>query len=209
MVQVFYAGFGLHTKPTVWFHIKTNVHIYRYRCFPNTNYWHLHQVRYLDCHIRWGDLVCPDQTPYDRKAPEAEASAFRNAFICNKKILEKKIRYCVSFGIQKHLPSRVMRNIIEREQILADGKERYWFSETHIPLYLIKEYEQKEEKKNNPVDVLPKLQRRELEASGGNIFSFLLWKQENTDNSCNSCHQDVFYRYIALHIFQCLFFFFF
>ncbi|KAL8484395.1 hypothetical protein ACS0TY_026892 [Phlomoides rotata] len=151
------------------------------------------QVRYLDCHVRWGDLVCPEQTPYDRKVPEAEASAFRNAFICNKKIVESKLRYCVTFDSQKHLPSRVMKNIAEREQILNDGKERFWFSENHVPLYLIKEYEQEMEK-NNCVDVLPKLQGRELKASGENIFSFLLWKQEHTDSSCPSCHQDIFYR---------------
>lgn len=169
-------------------------------CFPNANYWHLHQVRILDCHVQWGDLVCPELSPYDRKGPEAEASAFRNAFICNKKIVESKIRYCVAFGSQKHLPSRVMKNTIEREQILDDGKERHWFSESHIPIYLIREYELKEEK-HNPVNVLPKLHRRELKASDENIFSFLSWKQDNSDSRCESCHQDICYRYIVFCVF--------
>ncbi|KAI3461337.1 hypothetical protein Pfo_018000 [Paulownia fortunei] len=151
------------------------------------------QVRYLDFHLRWGDLVRPEQTPCDGKGPEAEASAFRNAFICDKKIVEHEIRYCVDFGSQKHLPSRVMKNVTELEQILGDGKERYWFSETYIPLYLIKEYEQKLEK-NKPVDVLSKLQRRQLKASRRNTFSNLLWKQDNKVRSCCSCHQDVFHR---------------
>ncbi|KAG8371210.1 hypothetical protein BUALT_Bualt13G0063600 [Buddleja alternifolia] len=152
------------------------------------------QVRYLDFYLRWGDLVRPDQTPSDGKGPEAEASAFRNAFICDKKIVEHEIRYCVAFRSQKHLPSRVMKNIIETEQTLDDGQERYWFSETRIPLYLIKEYEEKVEK-NKPVVALSKLQRRLLKASRNNIFSSLFWKQDiMVKRSCCSCHQDIFYR---------------
>ncbi|XP_011090113.1 DDT domain-containing protein PTM-like [Sesamum indicum] len=151
------------------------------------------QVRYLDFHVRWGDLIRPEQTSSDGKGPQAEASAFRNAFICDKKIVEQEIRYCAAFGSQKHLPSRVMKNIIE-EQILDDGKERYWFCQTYIPLYLIREYEQKVEE-NKPVHLLPKLQTKQLKASRKNIFSNHFRKQDNMVWSyCCSCHQDVFFR---------------
>ncbi|KAH6774734.1 hypothetical protein C2S51_013138 [Perilla frutescens var. frutescens] len=154
------------------------------------------QVRYLDIHVRWGDLSHPEQMLIDGKCSEAEVSAFRNAFICGKKIVEQEVRYCVAFGSRKHLPSRVMKNVAEVEKILEDGKERYWFSETFIPLYLIREYEQKVEK-HKSVNVLSKLQRRQLKASRENIFSFLSWKQGNTVPNCCSCHQDVFYRNAA------------
>ncbi|CAI9778347.1 unnamed protein product [Fraxinus pennsylvanica] len=40
------------------------------------------QVRYLDFHVRWIDLVRPEQIPFDGKGLETEASAFKNAFIC-------------------------------------------------------------------------------------------------------------------------------
>uniref|UniRef100_F6H9H9 Membrane-bound transcription factor PTM chromo domain-containing protein n=1 Tax=Vitis vinifera TaxID=29760 RepID=F6H9H9_VITVI len=75
------------------------------------------QARYLDHHIRWGDLVRLEQNIHDVKDPETEASAFRNTFICDKKIVENKIRYGVAFGNQKHLPFRVMKNIIEFKEI--------------------------------------------------------------------------------------------
>ncbi|KAK6144274.1 hypothetical protein DH2020_021094 [Rehmannia glutinosa] len=153
------------------------------------------QVRCLDFHVRWGDLVRSEQSQCDGKGPEAEAYAFRNAFICDKKLVEHEIRYSVDFGSQKHLPSRVMKNISEPEQILGDGKERYWFSESYVPLYLIKEYEQKVEQ-NKPVNVLPKLRRRQLKAFRRSIFSDLLWKQDNNmvRSHCCSCRLDVFYR---------------
>lgn len=151
------------------------------------------QVRYLDFHVRWSDLVRPEQISFDGKGPETEASAFRNAFICGKKNTEHEIRYCVAFGSQKHLPSRVMKSITEIEQS-HDGRERYWFSETQIPLYLIKEYEESVEK-DKPVDVLSKLQRKQLMGSRKNIFSYLLWKRDNMDNFyCSSCHQNVLFR---------------
>ncbi|GFP98031.1 protein chromatin remodeling 4 [Phtheirospermum japonicum] len=154
------------------------------------------QVRYLDFHVRWGDLVRPEQSNSEGKGPEAEAHAFRNAFICDKKIVGHEIRYSVAFGSQKHLPSRIMKNIAEVEQIQGDGMERYWFSETYIPLYLIKEYEQKVEQ-NMPVSVLSKLRRGQLKVSRRNIFSDLFWKQNNLVRSCCACHQDLFYRNVV------------
>ncbi|KAK4492240.1 hypothetical protein RD792_003041 [Penstemon davidsonii] len=156
------------------------------------------QVRYLDFNVRWSELVRPEQTPSDGKGPDTEASAFRNALICDKKFLENEIRYCVAFGSQKHLPSRVMKSIAEIEQTRDDGQERYWFSETRIPLYLIKEYEENV-KKTKSVDVLSKLQRRlkkrQLKACRKNIFMYLLRKQDiMAESPCSSCHQDVLYR---------------
>uniref|UniRef100_A0A5B6ZD09 DDT domain-containing protein PTM n=1 Tax=Davidia involucrata TaxID=16924 RepID=A0A5B6ZD09_DAVIN len=154
------------------------------------------QVRYLDLHVRWSDLVRPEQNLQDGKGPETEASAFRNAFICDKKIVEGKITYGVAFGNQKHLPSRVMKNIIEVEQS-QDGKDKYWFSEMRIPLYLIKEYEEKVEKTllplaDKPMNLLSKLQRRQLKASRKDIFTYLSRKRDNLDKcSCASCQLDV------------------
>ncbi|KAG6417670.1 hypothetical protein SASPL_119855 [Salvia splendens] len=151
------------------------------------------QVRYFNLHVRWGDLGRPEQMPGDGKGSEAESSAFRNAVIHAKKIVGHEVRYCVGFGCRKHLPSRVMKNIVQTEKILESGKERYWFSETFIPLYLIREYERKAEKAKS-VNVLSKLQKRQLKASRENIFSALLLEMGNTVKSCCSCHQDVSYR---------------
>ncbi|RDY08013.1 DDT domain-containing protein PTM, partial [Mucuna pruriens] len=66
------------------------------------------QVRYLDFHIRWSDLIRPEHNLQDGKGQDTEASAFRNANIRDKKIAEGKIFYRVAFGSQKHLPSRSM-----------------------------------------------------------------------------------------------------
>lgn len=146
--------------------------------------------------MRWNDLVRPEQNAPDGKGADAEASAFRNAFICDKKSLGNDVRYCIDFGNQKHLPSRIMKSVAEVEQILNDGKERYWFAETRIPLYLIKEYQEKAVTSKS-LD-MPKLQRRQGKASRKNIFSYLARKQDIiTRSNCSSCQHDVLYRYFT------------
>ncbi|XP_048140622.1 DDT domain-containing protein PTM isoform X3 [Rhodamnia argentea] len=152
------------------------------------------QVRYLDSYLRWSDLVRPEQSPQDAKGPELESSVFRNALICDKKDLERKVLYAVDFGIQKHLPSRVMKSIIDIEQSQG-GKEKYWFSEAHIPLYLIKEYGEGVDTLPMPsveLRLFPHIQKVQLKAVRIDIFSYLVYRRDNVDKfSCSSCQQDV------------------
>ncbi|KAL3335955.1 hypothetical protein AABB24_031934 [Solanum stoloniferum] len=160
------------------------------------------QVRYLDMYVRWSDLVNPEQSLLDGKGPESEASSFRNASICHKRIVENEVRYSVTFGNQKHLPSRVKKSIIEVEQSQEKGKEKYWFSESRIPLYIIKNYEESLEKDlpsaNKFADALPKLQKRCLVASCKDIFSYLAQKRDgNAKYCCASCEVDVLLRNVV------------
>ncbi|GAA0151054.1 hypothetical protein LIER_09856 [Lithospermum erythrorhizon] len=154
------------------------------------------QVRYLDLHVKWADLVRPEQSAQETKGPETESSVFRNAFICDKKIANSEIRYCVAFGSQKHLPSKVIKNILETEQT-EDGEEKYWFSEFRIPLYLIKEFEVTATKKASQTSeksqlLLSKLPRKQLKASHMNIFFYLERKRDNNEKvPCDSCRLGV------------------
>ncbi|KAK9068589.1 hypothetical protein SSX86_012704 [Deinandra increscens subsp. villosa] len=155
------------------------------------------QVRYLDLHVRWNELVSPEQLPHDGKGPEAEASAFRNACIIDKKTLGNKISYGVVFEKQKHLPSRVLKRVFEVEET-GDKKSKNWFLETHIPLYLIKEYEtvMAADVKLPTSDVkhvtkFSRLNQKQLNASGKNIFSFLVQKRDNVGKCfCTFCQHD-------------------
>ncbi|XVF05256.1 hypothetical protein REPUB_Repub05bG0155900 [Reevesia pubescens] len=157
------------------------------------------QVRYLDLHVRWNDLVRPEHNIPDGKSSETEASVFRNAIICDKKTVGSKIQYGVAFGNQKHLPSRVMKNIIDIEQT-KDRKEKYWFLITHIPLYLIKEYEERMSNVvlpsvKKPISELSELQRRQLKASRRDIFAYLTSKRDKSEKcSCALCQMDVLLR---------------
>lgn len=155
----------------------------------------MNQVRYLDLHVRWTDLVHPEQNLLDGKNAETEASVFRNAVICSKKVTENKVTYGIAFGGQKHLPSRVMKSIIEIEQS-QDGQNKFWFPENRVPLFLIKEYERSAIEVplpsiQEPYNFLPKLQKKRLKVPYRDVFFYLTCKRENLEIcTCISCQRD-------------------
>lgn len=151
-------------------------------------------MRNLDLHVRWSDLVHPDQSLVDVKSAETEASVFRNAMICGKNVVENKVTYGVAFGSQKHLPSRVMKSIIETEQS-PDGQVKFWFPENKVPLYLIKSYErnvaQAAQSNLEPLK-LPQLHKKRMKAPQRDIFFYLTCKRDNIAiPTCISCKLDV------------------
>ncbi|KAL5580231.1 hypothetical protein UlMin_012673 [Ulmus minor] len=154
------------------------------------------QVRYLDLHLRWSDLAHPE---LDSKSTDTEASAFRNGTICIKRIVEKKVQYGVAFGSQKHLPSRILKQIVEVER-KQDGKDLFWFPENRVPLYLIKEYEGRISEVDlpsiqEPFNLMPKLQKRLLRPPQRDIFFYLVCKRDNLEMcTCCSCQKGVILR---------------
>ncbi|XP_022635438.1 DDT domain-containing protein PTM isoform X2 [Vigna radiata var. radiata] len=152
------------------------------------------QVRYLDFHVRWNDLIRPEHNLLDVKGQDTEASAFRNANIHEKRIVEGKILYRVAFGSQKHLPSRVMKHVeVERG---PEGKEKFWFSEKRIPLYLVKEYEMRNGKMLSDKEYMyitsQLLHKRRLKATYKDIFFYLTCKRDKLNMlSCSVCQLGV------------------
>lgn len=155
----------------------------------------MHQVRYLDFHIRWIDLIRPEYNFQDGKGQDTEASAFRNANICDKKVVEGKTFYGIAFGSQKHIPSRVMKNV-EIDQG-PEGK-KFWFSETRVPLYLVKEYEVsnvKEPSHKDHLNIASQLHKRRLNAICKDIFFYLTCKRDKLDTlPCSVCQLGVLLR---------------
>jgi hypothetical protein len=106
----------------------------------------------------------------------------------------------VKFTNQKHLPVRVTKNILEMEE--TDGLSgKLWFSENHIPLYLIKAYEEKAKTKlllspNTVITTgMPIKQRKRLQAYYKDIFAYLSDRdQKHLKPPCASCKQQVLLR---------------
>ncbi|KAL5203696.1 hypothetical protein ABZP36_008567 [Zizania latifolia] len=155
------------------------------------------QVRYLDAHIRWKEFIPPDQIPSDGKSLDADFSVLRNAVVCDKKIVDNKIRYALKFPNQKHLPVRVTKIILEAEDN-QDGDGKFWFSENHIPLYLLREFEQKVGASSLPSqgildsNCFAKLYQRRVKAFIGDVFYYLLHKGDMYP--CSSCKKDIPFR---------------
>ncbi|WOL12667.1 DDT domain-containing protein PTM-like isoform X2 [Canna indica] len=163
------------------------------------------QVRYLDANIRWKDLIPPEQTSLDGKGSDVDILAFRNAVICDKRFAENIIVYAVTFSNQKHFPSRLMKNVFEKETV-DDKNSRLWFSENNIPLYLIKEYEEKICGKVLPglrlaSHVRPKFQQKKLKSQWKDIFTYLMHKGDQPSRTyCASCREEVNLRVIKFDL---------
>ncbi|KAE8798043.1 Nucleosome-remodeling factor subunit BPTF [Hordeum vulgare] len=155
------------------------------------------QVRYLDAHIRWKEFLSPDQIPSDGKSSDGDFSALRNAVVCDKKIVDNKIRYALKFPNQKHLPVRVTKNILEAEGN-QDQNGKFWFSENHVPLYMVREFEQKPGVSSLPTpgivqsNCFMNLYQRRVKACIGDVFSYLFHKGDIYP--CSSCKKDVPFR---------------
>uniref|UniRef100_A0A453KA83 Membrane-bound transcription factor PTM chromo domain-containing protein n=1 Tax=Aegilops tauschii subsp. strangulata TaxID=200361 RepID=A0A453KA83_AEGTS len=157
-------------------------------------YIYLSQVRYLDAHIKWKEFIPPDQIPSDGKSSDADHSAFRNAVVCDKKVVDGNIRYALKFSNQKHLPVRVTKNILEAEDN-QDENGKLWFSEIHVPLYLVRDFEQKAGVSSSPSpgiifsNSFTNFYQRRVKATIGDIFFYLFHKGDVYP--CSSCEKDV------------------
>ncbi|KAJ3671349.1 hypothetical protein LUZ60_007428 [Juncus effusus] len=159
------------------------------------------QVRYLNDHIRWKDLIPPDQIPSESKPADSESAVFRNAVICGKNTVDGKTIYALKFQNQKHLPVKVTKNIF----LQVENSDMLWFHENHVPLYLIKLYEEKlgEKPLLNPNlvigDKLRNFERKRLERFyDRHIFAYLFDSSEKAFNiPCASCHKEAILRHVV------------
>ncbi|TVU25568.1 hypothetical protein EJB05_28069, partial [Eragrostis curvula] len=158
------------------------------------------QIRYLDAHIRWKEFVPTDQIPSCRKSPTDADFAFRNAVICDRKIVDNRIRYRLKFPNQKHHPLWVRKNILEAEDT-EEENSNLWFSENNVPLYMVQQFEQRAgiSSLSTPamldVNSLTNFCTRRGKAFVGDVFLYLF--QKGDAYPCTSCKKDVPFRVVV------------
>ena len=91
---------------------------------------------------------------------------------------------------------RVTKNILEAEGD-QDEKRKLWFSENHVPLYMLREFEQNAGISSLPTPegldkCLTNFYPRRVRAYTGDVFSYLFHKGEVYP--CTSCKKEVLYR---------------
>lgn len=161
---------------------------------PNT---YSSQVRYLDAHIRWKEFVPPVQIPLGGNDPDGAFSALRNAVICDKRIVDNRIRYALKFPNANNLPGPVTANILE-----ADKNSTFWFSENHVPLYMVREFDNNCSR-NVPGmldnNCLTNFHPRRVKAFVGDVFSYLFQKVDVY--LCTACKKDIPFRFHYLPLY--------
>jgi hypothetical protein len=93
---------------------------------------------------------------------------------------------------------RVTKNILESEGD-QDENIKLWFSENHVPLYMLREFEQHTSLSTPGIadsNCFTNLYPRRVKASAEDVFSYLFHKGEVYP--CTSCKKDVLYRFFYL-----------
>jgi len=96
---------------------------------------------------------------------------------------------------------RVTKNILEAEGD-QDENSKLWFSENHVPLYMLREFEQNAGSKSlstpgiSSSNYFTNFYPRREKACVGDVFSYLFHKGEVYP--CTSCKKDVLYRFFLL-----------
>lgn len=99
----------------------------------------------------------------------------------------------VDFGAQGDPPARILKNVVQTDQS-EGGQCKYWFSECHIPLYLIREYEEQGRLNftRKPVILSSRHQMVNSITLHKDIFSYLVQKLDMPERlCCQQCQKDV------------------
>lgn len=76
-----------------------------------------YQVRYLDAHLRWRDLVLPEESPDGNgSVVDAITSKEKCCHSQQKGIAENKMSYAHTVAVQRSLPLSLMKNILKTEK---------------------------------------------------------------------------------------------
>ncbi|CBI24209.3 unnamed protein product, partial [Vitis vinifera] len=154
-------------------------------------------VRELDLNIRWDDIE--NTHPLFKLDKEARKSIrpFRKVIIRRKCIEGTISKYLLDFGKRKIIPDVVVKHGSILEESSSERK-KYWLDESHVPLHLLKAFEEKRIARKSSNINSGKLNEggREMKKpSKDKGFSYLFLKAERSENyQCGHCKKDVLTR---------------
>ncbi|KZV56457.1 hypothetical protein F511_08355 [Dorcoceras hygrometricum] len=155
------------------------------------------QVRELDANIRWDDIGQSNFLSIMDNESRKSARSFKKVIIRRKCTEGTSVRYLLDFGKRRFIPDIVVRQGTMLEDSSSERK-KYWLEESHIPLYLLKNFEEKQIARKSNKTISGKLNessrviRKPLEERG---LSYLFSRAERLDNyQCQHCNKDVLIR---------------
>ncbi|XP_057955453.1 DDT domain-containing protein PTM isoform X2 [Malania oleifera] len=153
-----------------------------------------YQIRDFDLNIRWDDIENTHLLPLLGKESKKSIRAFKKVVIRRKSCEGTAVKYLLDFGKRRIIPNIVLRygSILEES---SSGRKKYWLDESHVPLNLLKAFEDKRiarkststnsRKLHESVRIMKKpFKKRD--------FSYLFSKAQRSENyQCGHCNKDV------------------
>ncbi|CAC42901.1 putative protein [Arabidopsis thaliana] len=153
------------------------------------------QIRTLQSYIKWDDIENSHLLPTLDKESRKSARLFKKAIVRRKCTEEETVKYLLDFGKRRNIPDVVSKNGCMVEES-SSGRKRFWLNESHVPLHLVKGFEEKKavRKTSKPGgsfrhSEIGKLRKRSSEGKG---FSYLFERAERSESSlCEQCKKVV------------------
>ncbi|XP_043692985.1 DDT domain-containing protein PTM-like [Telopea speciosissima] len=167
-------------------------------------------VRELDSYIRWDELENNKVRSLLSKESRKLMRSFKKVTIRRKCVEASQVKYLLDFGKRKSIPETVSRHGTMLE-ISSSERKQYWLDECHVPLNLLRAFEERKlarmANKKSP-EKLPGEGGRVMKPSKKRGLSYLLSKGEIPENyQCGHCNKDLPVGYAMILLCQnwCLF----
>ncbi|KAI3846440.1 hypothetical protein MKX03_001890 [Papaver bracteatum] len=153
------------------------------------------QVREFYSNIRWDEIENAQLLSLIDKDYKRSWRLFKKVTIRRKCVEGANVKYLLDFGKRRTIPDSVIQHGVMLE-LSASERKKYWLDELHVPLSILKAFEEKKLARiHNKIDsaVLRgeagKLIKRTSRKRG---LSYLLSKSEN--HQCGQCKKDLLVR---------------
>ncbi|XP_043692169.1 DDT domain-containing protein PTM-like [Telopea speciosissima] len=151
-------------------------------------------VRELDSYIRWDELENNKVLSLLSKESRKLMRSFKKVTIRRKCVEASQVKYLLDFGKRKSIPETVSRHGTMLE-ISSSERKKYWLDECHVPLNLLRAFEERKlarmANKKSPAK-LPGEGGRVMKPSKKRGLSYLLSKGEIPENyQCGHCNKDL------------------
>ncbi|KAL0342853.1 UNVERIFIED_CONTAM: DDT domain-containing protein PTM [Sesamum calycinum] len=154
-------------------------------------------VRELNANIRWDEIGNTNLLSKMDKDPKKSIRSFKKVIIRRKCCEGAVVRYLLDFGKRRFIPDVVVRHGSMLEDSSSERK-KYWLEESHVPLHLLKSFEEKRiARKSN------KMEPGKVHDNSGVAgmpskkkgFEYLFARAERLEkNQCGHCNKDVLIR---------------
>ncbi|CAN4120975.1 unnamed protein product [Withania somnifera] len=154
-------------------------------------------VRDLDAHIRWNDIENTNIFAIIDKEFQKVVRSFKKVIVRRKSSEGSVVKYLLDFGKRRFLPDIVVRCGTIPEEA-SNERKRYWLEESHMPLHLVKGFEEKRIARiSSKITVGKHLETKRIikRSPKEKGFTYLFLKAERLKYyQCRHCNKDVLIR---------------
>ncbi|PNT74608.1 hypothetical protein BRADI_1g18770v3 [Brachypodium distachyon] len=153
------------------------------------------QIKELELNIKWNEILSTLSSALATKESQRIARLFKKVIIRRKRIEATNAEYLLDFGKRENIPPVVVKHGIKLEEPSSE-RNRYWLSEGHVPLSLLKAYEAKAItrllKKKDTDDFARKTSDFRPKKPKTSVFDDLLEKAKKLPSRlCCQCYKNV------------------